>query len=497
MKHLKRLASVLLAMVMVLAMAMPVMAADAGKITVSNALPGKTYTIYKIFDQENYNAEGQGSYKVADEWKGFISNPDLNKIFVVDESGYIGFAEGKDSAPDVAEFAKNALAYAKENNIAPAGSQTAGKAAEGAETTTVVFDNLAMGYYLVDSSAGALCALDATTSEVEVTEKNDEPTVDKEVKEASASIGDTVNYTVTITAQAGAENYVLHDTMSKGLTFNNDVKVVHMRGTDKVADLTAADYTVTLGTNGVTGDGTSETFSVDFSAYCSKLKPGDTLVVTYSAVINSEAEVTMTEENQAKLTYGNNHETETDKTETKNFSIPVYKYGVGDNGSIGLAGAEFVLTDTSYTSVVDAEKNAMAFKNAGNNVYFYNSDRDNIDEASLATVIKTPEDGKFIIKGLKAGTYYLWETKAPDGYNQLKEAVTIVIGDDGKITVNGKEFNPAADLSGSEDSMVQVENKSGVNLPSTGGIGTTIFYIVGGVLVVGAAILLIAKKRAR
>ena len=321
MKHLKRLASVLLAMVMVLAMAMPVMAADAGKITVSNALPGKTYTIYKIFDQENYNAEGQGSYKVADEWKGFISNPDLNKIFVVDESGYIGFAEGKDSAPDVAEFAKNALAYAKENNIAPAGSQTAGKAAEGAETTTVVFDNLAMGYYLVDSSAGALCALDATTSEVEVTEKNDEPTVDKAVKEASASIGDTVNYTVTITAQAGAENYVLHDTMSKGLTFNNDVKVVHMRGTDKVADLTAADYTVTLGTNGVTGDGTSETFSVDFSAYCSKLKPGDTLVVTYSATINSEAEVILTEENQAKLTYGNDHETETDTTETKNFSI--------------------------------------------------------------------------------------------------------------------------------------------------------------------------------
>ncbi len=495
MKHLKRLASMLLAMVMVLAMAMPVMAADAGKITVSNALPGKTYTIYKIFDQENYNAEGQGSYKVADEWKGFISNPDLNKIFVVDESGYVGFAEGKDSASDVAEFAKNALAYAKENNIAPAGSKTAETTT--AETTTVVFDNLAMGYYLVDSSAGALCALDATTAEVEVTEKNDEPTVDKEVEEASASIGDTVNYKVTITAQEGAENYVLHDTMSKGLTFNEDVKVTHMRGTDKVADLAAEDYTVTLGENGATGNGVAETFKVDFSKYCAKLEPGDELVVTYSATINSEAEVTLTEENQAKLTYGNDHETETDTTETKNFSIPVYKFGVEDEGSKGLAGAEFVLTNTSYTSVDEAAKNAMAFKNAGNNVYFYNSDRDNIDEASLTTVIKTPEDGKFIIKGLAAGTYYLWETKAPDGYNQLKEAVTIVIGDEGKITVNDKEFIPATDLNGEEEAMVQVENKSGVNLPSTGGIGTTIFYIVGGVLVVGAAILLIAKKRAR
>ena len=256
MKHLKRLASMLLAMVMVLAMAMPVMAADAGKITVSNALPGKTYTIYKIFDQENYNAEGQGSYKVAEEWKGFISNPSLNKIFVVDESGYVGFAEGKDSASDVAEFAKNALAYAKENNIAPAGSKTAETTT--AETTTVVFDNLDMGYYLVDSSAGALCALDATTAEVEVTEKNDEPTVDKEVEEASASIGDTVNYKVTITAQEGAENYVLHDTMSKGLTFNEDVKVTHMRGTEKRADLAAEDYTVTLGENGATGNGAAE-----------------------------------------------------------------------------------------------------------------------------------------------------------------------------------------------------------------------------------------------
>lgn len=499
MKHLKRLASILLAMVMVLAMSVPAMAADTGKITVDNALPGKTYTIYKIFNQENYKDGGQGSYTVASGWEEFINDKELNKIFVVDSNGYVGFAEGEGSGSDMAEFAKNALAYAKEKGIDPAGSKIA-EAEEGAEKATVEFEDLDMGYYLVDSSTGALCALDATTPDATVTEKNDEPTVDKDVEEASANIGDTVNYTVTITAQAGAENYVLHDTMSKGLTFNNDVKAVHKRGTENVADLTAdTDYTVTLGDKGATGDGETETFKVDFSAYCSKLEPGETIVVTYSATINDEAEMTLIETNKAQLTYGNNHETEFDQTETKNYSIPVYKFGAEDSGNTGLAGAEFVLVKEIYKNAEEAEKNAMAFKAAEDNVYFYHSDRTNIEEGSFTTVITTPEDGKFMIKGLAAGTYYLWETKAPAGYNQLKDAITIIIADNGDITVNGETFTPAKDLDAenAEDSMVGVENKSGVNLPSTGGIGTTIFYIVGGVLIVGAAILLIAKKRAR
>ena len=324
--------------------------------------------------------------------------------------------------------------------------------------------------------------------------------MDKEVQEASANIGDTVHYTVTITAQAGAENYILHDTMSKGLTFNNDVTVVHKRGDVEIAGLTVGkDYIVTPDSGEVEGNG-SETFTVEFSnEYASSLEPGDTLVVTYTATINKDAEVVLTETNEAKLTYGDNNETTSDKTETKNFSIPVYKFGVEGGNNTGLAGAEFVLTKESYDSVDEAKGNAMAFKNAEGDVYFYNSDLTNIGEPARVTNIKTPDTGKFILKGLAAGTYYLWETKAPDGYNQLKEAVTIVIANNGDITVDGKTFTPAQDLTvdGSEDSMVQVENKSGVNLPSTGGIGTTIFYIVGGVLVVGAAILLIAKKRAK
>lgn len=511
MKHAKRLASVLLAMVMVLAMGVTAFATEpegdggnTGKVTINNAIPGKEYSIYKIFNQENYKDTGngsfQGSYTVEPDWKDFINNTALNPIFVV-KNGYVAIKDGVDADALAAEFAQNALAYAKANGISPVKTATAGAAAEGKETTEVEFTGLAMGYYLVDSSTGALCSLDATTPDAEVTEKNDEPTVDKEVKEVSANIGDTVHYDVTITAQAGAENYVLHDTMSVGLTFNNDVEVVHKRGDDEIAELTAGkDYTVTPTSGEVKGDG-SETFTVEFSnEYASKLEPGDTLVVTYTATINEEAELVLTETNEAKLTYGDNNETTSDKTETKNFSIPVYKFGKENGVDTGLAGAEFVLTKESCDSVDDAKEKAMAFKDAGGNVYFYNSDLTNIEKP--VTNIKTPDTGKFILKGLAAGTYYLWETKAPDGYNQLKDAVTIVIDDKGDITVNGNKegsFTPVKDLPADdeEDSMVQVENNSGVELPSTGGIGTTIFYIVGGVLVVGAAILLIAKKRAK
>ncbi len=508
MKHVKRLASVLLAMVMVLAMGVTAFATapegdggNTGKVIIKNAIPEKEYSIYKIFNQENYKADGQGSYTVESGWEGFIEDSALNKIFVVD-NGYVAIKEGVDADALAAEFAQNALAYAKANKIKPKATKIAGAAAEGEKTTKVEFTDLAMGYYLVDSSTGALCSLDATTPDATVTEKNDEPTVDKEVQEASANIGDTVHYTVTITAQAGAENYVLHDTMSTGLTFNNDVTVVHMRGDVEIAVLeTGTHYTVTPASGEVKGDGT-ETFTVEFkNEYASTLEPGDTLVVTYTATINEEAERVLTETNEAKLTFGENNETTSDKTTTKNFSIPVYKFGEENGVSTGLAGAEFVLTKESCDNVDDAKKNAMGFKNAGGNVYFYNSDLNNIVE-NLVTNIETPDNGKFILKGLAAGTYYLWETKAPDGYNQLKEAVTIVIDDKGDITVNDNKeesFTPVKDLpaDGEEDSMVQVENNSGVELPSTGGIGTTIFYIVGGVLVVGAAILLIAKKRAK
>ena len=315
MKHVKRLASVLLAMVMVLAMGVTAFATapegdggNTGKVIIKNAIPEKEYSL-------------------------------------------------------AAEFAQNALAYAKANKIEPKATKIAGAAAEGEKTTKVEFTDLAMGYYLVDSSTGALCSLDATTPDATVTEKNDEPTVDKEVQEASANIGDTVHYTVTITAQAGAENYILHDTMSKGLTFNNDVTVVHKRGDVEIAGLTVGkDYIVTPDSGEVEGNG-SETFTVEFSnEYASSLEPGDTLVVTYTATINKDAEVVLTETNEAKLTYGDNNETTSDKTETKNFSIPVYKFGVEGGNNTGLAGAEFVLTKESYDSVDEAKGNAMAFK---------------------------------------------------------------------------------------------------------------------------------------
>ena len=137
---------------------------------------------------------------------------------------------------DPVAFAKAALAYAKDptNSIVAEKSANAPDATEGSTTSTVTFEGLSLGYYLVDSSVGALCSLNTTAKEVEIQEKNGVPSVEKKVQEDSddhwdkdntADIGQTVNFQTTITAQAGAQNYVLHDKMDKGLTFNNDINV--------------------------------------------------------------------------------------------------------------------------------------------------------------------------------------------------------------------------------------------------------------------------------
>lgn len=509
MKKLHRYASLLLALAMAFALAMPAMAAGEGKITIDNATEGETYTIYKIFELVSYSNEtstdnpevgtewnGNFVYKVTDDWKPFVeAHPEWVTLAAEGaEAGYVTEVSSEfESNP--AAFAEAALAWAKENNIANQGQQTAA-------STTVEFTGLDLGYYLLDSSMGTLCSLNTTAPEVTIKEKNDEPTLDKEVKEGdtwgkdnNASIGDTVEFRVKFTAKKGAVNYVMHDKMSAGLTFSGVGSIKVYSDAELATEIDAANYTATA-----PGTDADCTFEVKFDDewLAGVTANGDyDIYVYYTATLNSNAQIApLDNPNDSKLTYGNTQETEWSQTKTYTYEFDLVKYDGGTKDL--LDGAEFTLAKADgeliHFELVDG---VYRVKNG--------------DAADGDTTI-TVTNGQVKICGLDAGTYTLTETKAPAGYNPLPNPVEIVIAEGTKqatvdgaettvpdrstATVNGAALTVTLTPEGGYGSDgVGVANNSGTVLPETGGIGTTIFYVVGGILVVAAGILLVTKKR--
>ncbi len=499
MKRVKKLLSLVLAMMLVLAMGSTVMASGPneeepvptnGSIKIENAIPGQSYSIYRVFDL-SYSEENKAySYTVNNDWLGFVTGEGAAYVTVetIGTNNYVTWKADKNTDKDAADFAKLALAYAKGNMISAVGTETAD--GEG-ETTTVEFTGLGLGYYLVDSSTGALCSLNTATPDATIQEKNEKTTVEKEVEEPTASVGDELHYTVKINVKSGSEKYILHDKMSEGLTFNADSLKVTLLDPN-VTDLTAgapvdADkYTLLTETDD------DDTFDVVFNeAYCETLAPNSTLVITYTAEINEGALIEDKVNNTVRLDFGENNRTEDKTVETKLFDLGIQKVDGRDNK--GLAGAVFTLS--KELSLADGSDTA---EKVG--VTFAYNDESKCYAATgtgAASEINVESDGSLKLKGLGAGTYYLHEVKAPDGYNALKEDIKIVINENGNVTVvskkldeNGVEMDEVETVT-----TVTVQNMTGAELPSTGGIGTTIFYVLGGILVVGAGIMLVVKKR--
>lgn len=467
MKRTKRIASVLLALVMALSLITTAFAAgETGSITIDNAVVGKTYTIYRIFDLNSHNDDYTAiNYKVSAKWAAFFQDGAKGLDYVtIDDQGYVTW---KVDADKVA-FAKDAYAFAQASSIPNDGQNKAAN-------STVKFENLTLGYYLVQSDLGVLCSLDTTMPNVTIKEKNSQPTVDKQVQENSngtwgdtndANIGDTVNFKTTINVVDGQpKNYVLHDKMSDGLTFDTDSVEV------KIGDRTltpGSDYTLIANPK----DGC--TFEIEFKE--NVLKPNDVVIVTYSATLNDKAVIhPEPNTNETKLVYGEGSETTWDKTETFTYQFDLVKI---KTDKTVLDGAEFKLYDAKTGG------NEIALIDESNGVYRVATAAEKAAEGFVSATIKA---GKVTIKGLDSGTYYLEETKAPAGYNVLAERVEVKI-DHANLTatVEGDTY-----VSGG----VQVINQTGAELPSTGGIGTTIFYVVGGLLVVAAGVLLVTRKR--
>ena len=478
MRNTKKLVGLLLALVMVFAVS-AVMAAqegtlDGGSITINDAVPEQVYKAYQMLYLESYNASANAyAYKANSAWETWLRSQSSYVAF--DSQGYVTWVKGADAAA----FAK--LAQAQAASMTADATTTAPAAGEGKTYSTVAFSDLKLGYYLVDTTLGTLCSLDTTNPSVIMEEKNEVPTNVKTVQEDStgnygekndADIGQTVNFKSTITAQAGAENYVFHDKMSEGLTYTGMTGIT-LNGTA----VDASNYTVV--TTGLT-DGC--TFEVCFTqAFCDTLKANDQIVISYTATLNEKAVIAGDgNPNTSKVSYGDSSNTKftpDSQTKTYTWDVDVFKYTMNGETETALADAKFTLSKNSDGS------NPIALVSEGNNVYRVAK----TGETGTVTEITTDATGKFTIKGLDADTYYLTETAAPAGYNKLAGPVTIVIGENG--VVNGTTEAPQ----GVDE--VKILNQSGTELPSTGGIGTTIFYVIGGVLVIGAAAMLIAKRK--
>jgi fimbrial isopeptide formation D2 family protein/LPXTG-motif cell wall-anchored protein len=458
-KTFKKLFAALLAAALVLAMAVPAFAetnATKGSIKIDHTVSGETYTIYRMFKLDSYNAESNTySYTVEPAWETFFSTGAGSSYIDLDSNGHPTWKTGADAAA----FAKAALTWAADKKIS--GTK------ETATGGTVTFSNLDLGYYLVDSSLGALCGLNTTNPDATIKEKNEKPEIKKEVQtsagdwssENNAKIGDTVEYKVEIKVADGAQKYTVTDTMSKGLTFNNSSLKVTAN------DAVTTDYTLTPTTNGFT--------LVLPETYVSTLTKGTTILVTYNATLNKDAVIDGDgNTNEVKLGYGNHQNTVPSKVTTKSYQFDLVKVD-GTTNKL-LDGAEFELADgnTKLSFVKDAN---------GNYRVATTGEKD-------ATTTITVKNGKVNIYGLAGKTYTLTETKAPDGYNKLVTSETVNLAD-------GSKTHATIVDSVYKDGGVVVENHAGTVLPSTGGMGTTLFYVIGGGLMVAAVVLLVTKKR--
>lgn len=497
MKHARKLTSLLLALVMVFALAVTV-AADGttgttgtGSITISNAAKGETYTIYKLFDA-TVSEDGKS---IA--YTGKIPES-LNTYFTADTNGYISATGAAKEGENMSDGLKTALKAWTANATAAATAKSDGSALN--------FNGLAYGYYVVTTTQGnQVISVDSTMPDVTIVDKNSSVPegLRKTASSNDVSIGDEVTYTVRFETSnyygAGEDakeivSYNIEDTLPD---FLSDVKVtsiiVDNDGNDTTTD-DRADVTDQFAKKKIVIDWYDEANSKFL------YNNGATVTITYTAKVTEKAAIDGN---------GNtNKVTVTWTTEGGEPPVPgklekeetIYTYAIAlkkvDNKGKALPGAVFEFP-FYVKSTADATDGAYIY--AGTTA-----------GEGLTNQITTPENGVIVVKGVKSGDYEITEFKAPAGYNKLTAPVTVeavktgetsthttvyLDKDGNKVNESAKVFEVKVDIDTIAATAVVVVNKAGTELPSTGGMGTTVFYVLGAVLVVGAGVLLVTKKR--
>lgn len=441
-------------------------AAESNTITVTGAQKDETYSIYKMLDLEVNTGLTAYSYTVNTEWDDFFVGGDGAAYVDIDTSGYVSWKTGKNTAADWEAFAKAASAYVATHTVSKAAVDIT-----PAADSDITFTDLENGYYLITSTNGNL-AMALTTPDnpaATIAEKNTDPNLAKNVQEDStgnytsantAQIGDTVNFQLDVTLEKGAKAYVIHDDMGTGLSFN--------AGSVAIGGLVeGTDYTVE--TSGLTDDCE---FEIIFKqSYLDSLAAQTALTVTYTAEVTKDINLAAGALNNAKLTWGDNSSSALSTTTTKTHAFSVLKYDGKDNTKTPLAGATFQLQDAADNIVKLVKVSDIEYRVA---------DDTEIAAAGIDLVdtFTTVDADVITITGVDTDSYKLIETAAPAGFNKLANPTNATVTADNAL-------------------QVEIANNSGLELPSTGGMGTTIIYIAGALLLIGAGITLVVRRRAK
>lgn len=515
MKRIKKLAAAMLTAIMMMTMTVTAYAAEqkctltvnvkTGEGVPTQTLKDQTINLYKLFDVTEsksgettnyaYTVNTAAGYKdaLASVLGGTITSTSKDEEFA---NAVLGL--GKDNGTEVQNFANKFTTYALKNSLGA--TATSGKITEE-NKTSYNFTGLDAGYYLVYVTGGkeiqsSLVTVDKDTNTVNL--KTEAPSITKTADNDTVSIGQVVKYTVTgsipDTTGYNQYQYIIHDELSNGLDFVND-----KNGTALGEDATTVNVEVALkdGTDASTAPTTAnldtvnnKKMSLDLSAWvrANQTNKGKEFTVTYYAKVNANAVVT--EKNNATLEYGNKpgETTTTTPSEAKTPTYPLDILKKKSGSEEKLAGAKFSL----YTSAEDAKNGKNAIKVSGNNGNYV------VNPASTTTEfesVKNIENAGYNIRvnGLAEGTYYLVETKAPDGFNKLTAPVVIKITKSTDTDVNN--WTISKDGTDETDKIIDIENSTGSLLPSTGGAGVVVFAGVAILLVFGVVVSFIRDKR--
>lgn len=491
MKNFNRLIAFLLAAAMTMGMSLTAMAeeqtentADStevmGTITITppeNTLDtsSNTYEIYKVFEASGYKSDTDEriSYRLVE---GKETAP---AGFEVDNAGnvkYVGTSEDGNLTPADIEAIK---AYVTKKDLVDTVTVTG--------TTKAVSKALKNGYYFITTTTGTVVTIDSTNPDVTVDDKNSVPEVSKKITKASsvdedgkkalAQLGTEVFFEAEVTVGKGAENYVFHDKMSKGLSYNGNAEV--WIGDDEVA---SENYSKD------TQDEDTLTIAFD-NEYISTLAAGTKLVIRYTATVTEAALTQDPAKNTAYVSYGDkngSNNTPVSETETYNAIFTITKH---DGEEKPLAGAGFVIknADGKYYRFNEATEAEEAQGTEGEEGYVPAKEA---AEASVSWVEDIKDATEYVsdneglvpaFTGLANGTYTVIEKTVPAGYNKAE---------DKDFTIEEHDYTDE-----NLNQKATVINKAGIVLPHTGGMGTTIFNVLGTILVIGAGVMLVARRR--
>lgn len=568
-KTIKRLGAVLLAMAMAVSvLCTGALAADTYSITVTNTTAGYTYQAYQIFagtlgDKDTNKTETPlgitdwGSGLKGNESKlitDLKADQTIGSLFsdVLAHGDTILDASNAIVAQNVAAViskdtftSEHAKVFAKivGNNVNTAVAGTANTVTGEGDNAGYHIGLKDAGYYLVKNSA-IPTGNEAYTNYIlkvvgneKVENKSSVPTVDKKVKNSAntdetdatgttASIGDTVTFTLTGTlpdkyADYNTYKYVFHDTLDAGLTLKSDSITVYENSIDEANKIDTGKYTVK--TSGLTDNCTFEVAFEDLKKSRLALDKSSKIIVVYSATVNENAIIgTDGNKNTVKLEYSNDPNWGGGENEptgnTPESYVKVYSTGlklqkIDGQTKAALTGAKFTIEGTThqigytyrpsdsgtYYKQADGRYSTTVPENS-ENATKYERIASTAEQQKFTATAEVGSDGTLVIRGLGAGTYTITEIVAPTGYNLLKDPITITIAgtatNDGVTwTVKKDSESLSPDIKDNHLYLLQVQNNKGSTLPSTGGMGTKLFYTIGGILMAGAAIVLVVRKR--